>query len=217
MPVLAKVLSPTGIPLEYHRIVKADVDLTQDFALLGVLSYVNEAAFLSGMPHTYSWQHSIGIADFSGGGGMLEGLEQTLVAKTHLPFFGGQVIADLSKDIETLKQRCRTLINAWWQDANNSYFEFRGERIRYVESDRVSIQGINNIVMLTAAMPVNPDWPSAWKTFNDGWVPIPDLATWVEFNVAIGDRGTAHFKHAQELKAQLDQATTAAEIESITW
>ena len=217
MPLLAKTLSPSGIPVEFHRLVKADVDLLQDFALIGVLSYVNEAAFLAGTPHACSWQHSVGIAEFSAEGSILKTLERTLVSKPHLPFFGGQVIADQSQELDALKQRRRTMINAWWFAANNSYFEFRGERIGYGESDRVDIQGINNTVMLTGAMPVDPDWPAAWKTKSDTWVPIPDVATWVEFNVAISERGTAHFKKAQEMKAQLDLATTAAEIESITW
>jgi len=119
--------------------------------------------------------------------------------------------------IAFLRAARREQINTWWLDANNSYFEYRGARIAYSESDRVDIQGINNVVMLTNAMPTNPDWPAAWKTVDNGWVPIPDVAAWVEFNVAIADRGTAHFKKAQMLKAQLEAATTAAEIEAITW
>jgi hypothetical protein len=119
--------------------------------------------------------------------------------------------------IEQKKIARRALVNAWWQEANNSYFEFRGSRIAYGESDRVDIQGINNVVLLTGAMPTNPDWPAAWKTLDNDWVPLPGVADWIEFNIAIADRGTAHFKQAQMLKAQLEAATTAAEIEAITW
>ena len=122
-----------------------------------------------------------------------------------------------SADLELLRAARREQINAWWLEANGTYFEFRGARIAYGETDRVDIQGINNVVMLTGAMPANPDWPAAWKTLDNDWVPIPDVAAWVEFNIAIADRGTAHFKRAQLLKTQLEAATTAAEIEAITW
>jgi hypothetical protein len=135
-----------------------------------------------------------------------------------LRYRGGSAL--VWEDEATLEQRRlaqRAKINSDWESANNTYFEFKGKRVAYKDSDRIDIQGVNNIVMLTGEMPVNPDWPAAWKTLDDSWVPIPDVETWIEFNVAIGDRGTAHFKHAQILKNQLEAATTAAEIEAITW
>jgi hypothetical protein len=143
--------------------------------------------------------------------------EFSRVGKDHCTAAWDGVQVAWTTDLETLRAARRDQINTWWLDANNSYFEYRGARIAYSESDRVDIQGINNVVMLTSAMPTNPDWPAAWKTVDNGWVPIPDVAAWVEFNVAIADRGTAHFKKAQILKTQLEAATTAAEIEAITW
>ena len=130
---------------------------------------------------------------------------------------GSALVWENEATIEQRRSAQREKINVAWKEANNTYFEFLGARIRYDDSDRIDIQGINNVVMLTGAMPVNPDWPAAWRTIDNQWVPIPDVATWIEFNVAIADRGTAHFKHAQILKNQLEAATTAAEIEAITW
>lgn len=119
--------------------------------------------------------------------------------------------------LEQLRTRKNEAINAWKLEANNTYFEFGGKEIAYKESDRVEIQAINNVVLLTGAMPTHPDWPGAWKAIDNEWVPLPDLAAWTAFNVAVADRGTAHFKRSQMLKAQLAAAATPAQIEAITW
>ena len=119
--------------------------------------------------------------------------------------------------IEQLRAEKNQAINAWKLEANNTYFQFAGKQIAYGESDRVEIQAINNVVLLTGAMPVHPDWPAAWKTIDNAWVPLPDLEMWTAFNLAIAARGTEHFKRAQQLKGVLASATTVAEIEAITW
>jgi hypothetical protein len=48
-------------------------------------------------------------------------------------------------------------------------------------------------------------------------VPLPDVDTWKAFTLAIAERGTAHFKHAQVLKQAVATAATPAEVEAITW
>lgn len=128
-----------------------------------------------------------------------------------------QVVWLETASIGDLREAKNEQINAWKLDANSSYFEFAGKKIAYKESDRVEIQAINNVVTLTGTMPTWPDWPAAWKTLDNTWVPLPDVPTWTAFNIAIAERGTAHFKRAQELKAELASANTAAEIEAITW
>lgn len=119
--------------------------------------------------------------------------------------------------LEDLRAAKNAAINTWKLEANNSYFDFGGKRIAYKDADRVEIQAINNVVLLTGAMPTHPDWPKAWKAIDNTWVPLPDVQAWTAFNLAIADRGTAHFKRAQELKAALALATTPADIDAITW
>lgn len=121
------------------------------------------------------------------------------------------------RTIEQLRAARKAEINAWKLEANSTYFDFAGEQIAYRESDRVEIQAINNVVALTGTMPNWPDWPRAWKAISNRWVPLPDVATWTAFNIAIGERGTNHFKRAQQLKAAVDAAATPADIEAITW
>jgi len=119
--------------------------------------------------------------------------------------------------IEQLRAERNAAINAWKLEANNTYFEFAGEQISYRDSDRIEIQAVHNWVTLTGSMPTWPDWPAAWKAISNRWVPLPDVSTWKAFTLAIAERGTAHFKRAQLLKAILAAAATPAEIEAITW
>jgi hypothetical protein len=130
---------------------------------------------------------------------------------------GGSYHWEETSTIDELRAARNAQINAWKLEANNTYFEFAGKKIAYTDSDRVEIQAINNVVLLTGAMPAHPDWPAAWKAIDNTWAPLPDLAAWTAFNLAIADRGTAHFKRAQELKAALALATTPADIDAITW
>ena len=119
--------------------------------------------------------------------------------------------------IEQLRAERNAAINAWKLEANNTYFEFAGEQISFKDSDRIEIQAVHNWVTLTGSMPTWPDWPAAWKAISNRWVPLPDVDTWKAFTLAIAERGTAHFKRAQQLKAALTAAATPVEIEAIIW
>jgi hypothetical protein len=119
--------------------------------------------------------------------------------------------------IEQLRAERNAAINAWKLEANNTYFEFADEQISFKDSDRIEIQAVHNWVTLTNTMPTWADWPGAWKAISNRWVPLPDVETWKAFTLAIAERGTAHFKRAQQLKATLAAAATPAEIEAIIW
>lgn len=119
--------------------------------------------------------------------------------------------------LDELKAARSQQINIWKLEANNTYFDFADKKIAYKDADRIEIQAINNVVLLTGVMPTDPDWPAAWKTMDNTWIPIPDKEAWTAFNVAIAARGTAHFKRAQALKAELARADSPAAIEAITW
>jgi len=119
--------------------------------------------------------------------------------------------------LERLRDERNAAINAWKLEANSSYFEFQGERIAFKPSDQIEIQAVHNWITLTGRMPDWPDWPGAWKAISNRWVLLPDVDTWTAFTLAIAERGTAHFKRAQLLKAELAAASTPAEIDAITW
>lgn len=216
MPIIKQVKADNGVTLGYHRVRAIEIDAVAGVISVRVQSYREEADAIAKLPVAWEW-NLVPSAEAMGAPAMILAIEKALADVTGSPFIGGGIVVDAADELSSIKARKRAEINAWWLVANNGYFEFGGKRIAYTESDRVDIQGINNVVALTGAMPTNPDWPAAWKAIDNEWVPLPDIEAWIAFNVAIAERGTAHFKHAQELKAQLDLATTAAEIESITW
>lgn len=213
--IIKQVEAPNGAATGAHIVREIVIVGPMTHAKVQISSFASEAAYLAG--GGMLWNTPLEILLEAIPGDIVNGIENWLTTDTSSPLYGGVIEADKRDSLDACKQRQRARINAWWLAANNSYFEFKGERISYEEDDRVDIQGIYNTIMLTGAMPVDPDWPGAWKTMNDTWVPIPDMATWIEFNVAISNRGTAHFKHAQMLKRELDAAETLEQVAAVIW
>ena len=99
--------------------------------------------------------------------------------------------------------------------ANQSFFIFQDKQIAIDTLSRSDIDGVNGEVSLTGQLPAT--FPNAWKAMDNTYVNIPDVATWVQFYQAMVQQGTANFIHAQQLKAQIQQATTIEEVEAISW
>jgi hypothetical protein len=106
-------------------------------------------------------------------------------------------------------------INAARLKANRGTFTFMGKPISCDELSRSDIDGLNGIVTLLGAMP--PDWIGFWKTADNDYIAIPDVATWTGLYGAMVAQGQANFAHSQALKAALAAAATAAEVEAIAW
>jgi hypothetical protein len=99
--------------------------------------------------------------------------------------------------------------------ANSSTFSYGGKTISVDALSRSDIDGANGIISLTGALPGG--WPGAWKSVDNSYVLIPDIATWTAFYAAMVTQGTANFAYSQQLKATLAAATTIAEVDAITW
>jgi len=119
------------------------------------------------------------------------------------------------RPLDELKTAKNNEINAARLAANYGTFEFGGKTISASALSRSDIEGVNGIVSLTGDLP--PGFPGAWKCLDNSYVQIPDKAAWVAFYSAMVAQGTANFTHAQNLKAALSAATTAAEVEAIVW
>lgn len=118
-------------------------------------------------------------------------------------------------DVDALKAAKSAAINAARLKANQSHFTFAGKQIAVDPLSRSDIDGAHGIIVATGALP--PGWPGGWKAISNEFVPIPDVPTWLAFYGAMVAQGTANFEKAQALKLQLAQATTAADVESISW
>lgn len=117
--------------------------------------------------------------------------------------------------LDDLREAKKIEINKCRELANTTYFEFQNKQIACDALAWKDILSANCYVALTGQMP--EDWPGGWKTVDNSYVAIPDVATWTQFIGAMVSRGTAHFHHAQQLKALLGAAETPEQIAAITW
>ena len=119
------------------------------------------------------------------------------------------------RTLDDLKAVKNIEINKARLQANQSSFTYGSYQISCDALSRSDIDGINGIVTLTDAMPV--DWIGFWKTADNSYVAIPDAATWTLLYSAMVAQGQTNFAHAQELKALVASATTEAELDLIVW
>lgn len=118
-------------------------------------------------------------------------------------------------DLGPMKAAKNAAINAARLAANFSTFEHAGEVIACDQLSRSDIDGTNGYVALHGTLPVG--WPGGWKTADNSYVAIGDVAAWKEFYGSMFAAGNANFAHAQALKALLAAATTASEVAAIQW
>lgn len=119
------------------------------------------------------------------------------------------------RTLEQTKAAKNAEINAARAAANQTYFTYAGKQIAVDALSRSDIDAANGIISLTGALPGG--WPGAWKTVDNSYVLLSDVAAWTSFFTAMVAQGTANFQHSQTLKAALASAATVAEVDAITW
>jgi len=117
------------------------------------------------------------------------------------------------RTLADLKAAKNAAINSARLRANQSHFMFAGKQIAVDPLSRSDIDAMHGTVLMLQAMPAG--WPGAWKAMDNTFVAIPDVATWGAFYGAMVAQGMQNFAHSQALKAQLDAATTPAEVEAV--
>ena len=106
-------------------------------------------------------------------------------------------------------------INAAWMAADSTSFIYAGEAVGAEADDIVRLNSINGYIGLIGSMP--PDWPGVWKTKANTFLPLADVDAWKPFYTAFVTKGVTNYMAAQLLKAQIADATTAAELAVIVW
>ena len=106
-------------------------------------------------------------------------------------------------------------INAARLAANFSTFQHAGKAIACDQLSRSDIDGTNGFVAIYGALP--PGWPGGWKAVDNTYVAIATVADWKALYASMFAAGNANFAKAQNLKQQLDAATTAEEVAAIAW
>lgn len=114
-----------------------------------------------------------------------------------------------------LKAAKNAAINAARAAANTGTFTHGGKTFSCAPLSRGDIDGMNGYVALFAALP--SVFPGAWKAVDNTYLTIADVPAWKAFYSAMVLQGAANFAHAQDLKAKLQAATTAAAVAAIAW
>lgn len=124
-------------------------------------------------------------------------------------------VADPPPDLPALRAAKNEQINQWRAAANSSTFPYSGKEIACDSLSRSDIDGVANNIALSGGFP--QDFPMAWKATDNTYIELADVDAFKAMYAAMTAQGTANFKHAQELKAQLASSTTAEEIAAIVW
>lgn len=62
-------------------------------------------------------------------------------------------------------------------------FNYAGKRVAVDDAERIRMNGITGVVMLTGALPTG--WPGSWPAADGTTIPIPDVPAWRDFFVAM--------------------------------
>lgn len=130
-------------------------------------------------------------------------------------FEDDEVKPEEPKTLEELKQLKNAQIDKWRGEANRTSFSFSDKQIAVDVLSRSDIDGIAAYVSLHNALP--PSFPGSWKAMDNSYVPIPDVDTFKSMIAAMVVQGSANFTKSQQLKAQLEAATSDVEVEAIQW
>ncbi|HSV81498.1 MAG TPA: DUF4376 domain-containing protein [Ramlibacter sp.] len=123
--------------------------------------------------------------------------------------------AKYAQDLVQAKASKRQEINDARLRANRTSFAFAGKEIAVDDVSRSDIDGVSDQVLLTGQFPVG--FPGAWKAMDNSYVAIPDVDTWRTFVTAMTTQGAVNFGRAQQRKAEIDAATTIAQVEAVAW
>lgn len=121
----------------------------------------------------------------------------------------------IAANLATAKEAKNNEINEARLAANFTAFEHAGKMFACDQLSRSDIDGTNGYVALNNALPTG--WPGGWKAVDNTYHPITTVDDWKAFYASMFAQGNANFSKAQQLKARLEAATTAAEIAAIQW
>jgi hypothetical protein len=214
MPIIKALKADNGIAINYHNWSLIEIRRTADTALLTINSHTDEAAAIAALP--IAWQSVTSIPTWALAGDVVsDAIEHYLTEQNDSPYYGGVITTDKTLSVEAAKQRKNLQINKARLDANRTAFTFAGKQVACDELSMLDISVTNGEISLTRAMP--EDWVGGWKTIDDSYVAIPDVATWTLFYKAMAKQGKLNFKHAQDLKKALALATTLSDVDTINW
>lgn len=119
------------------------------------------------------------------------------------------------QQLKTAKAQKIAEINKWREAANSSTFPHNG---KHIAIDNVSFKDIAvaaGYIALFNEFP--PDWPGGWKYTDNSVEIMLSIEDFKSMYKSLATKGTGNFNHAQELKMQVEEALTIAQVDAIQW
>jgi hypothetical protein len=217
MPLLKSVATPNGANLGYHVASRLGSDLLGEHAvaLLTVLSWPSEETYVlnDGKLASWEWTVPVPLAPLQVAGDLLNLCEEVLAALDGaLHPFGGATRVPLVADIDGRKARKRAEIDQERERRIVLPFVFDGIEFDGDVASQRNIQGWQTQIANGVALPEGFTWRDAAN------IDHPADAAFVNgLGAAITTRGTLVYRQSWLLKAAVEAAATAEEVQAITW
>jgi hypothetical protein len=207
MPLLKSTITGHGATVSYHKVVGAS--LTGGTFTVEVASWPTEADALAGRPLVWVERVQVPLAAAAD-------LDAELASSG--PFAGATVVEDAADTLEAARTRAWARIKASRSAAEYGGFDCQigGVTMRFdgdAENQR-RLQGAVALAQVAAA--VNQPFAVTW-TLADNSVVTLSASNITAAGVALGTHVTACFDRGRTLRAQIEAATTKAELDAIIW
>ncbi len=198
-----------GIPVSHHRLVRAEI--SSDFSLVGMWldAWVDEAARLAGGPPVASLHVAAPVPAISTRAGLVDGLTAALLADPM--YAGGTVVPDASGTLADAQARQWAAIKAERDRRLHGTFECLDHTF---DVDCVNVAGAALDALIAKLN--NQDVAQLW-VLADNTAATFDADQMIAIGRACKSYVGELWAISQALRAQIEAATTVAEVEAVTW
>lgn len=210
MPILKIIKAANGIPVDYHKPVKLEVDFRAGTAFVAVQSHADEDAALSGLPVAWGWNIPISASVLSQGDDILGAIEVALVG-AGMPFEGGTVIVDQSDTLQGARERAWGAIKAARAIAEEGNFIFDGGSY---QADKVRINGAVQLAVIAKSN--GTAYSETW-TLTDNTTRQLDADQVIALGLALGVHVSGVYAKGRALRVAINQADSIEAVNAIRW
>ena len=201
MALTKQLTSGNGIPVTYHKIIKAELTGTEPVIRIQMGSWVSEQSFISGAPAV--WVNYTGVAS----GDLYEKLQQALLLTDT---YEGASIVPEADTMDALRERKWQEIKQQQLAQERGGFEYAGNRYNSDLAAQTHIQG----AALQAMQ--DPSYTSEWTLENNSTITLTAVQL-QELNQALIQHVESTHQKAQNLRQAIREAQTPEQLDKITW
>lgn len=205
MPISKTIVTPTGVPVTFHKAMMAAVDFVKGTVSLDVASWCDESTHNAGAGLVWMWPMAMPLS-------ALADLDAALALSA--PFDGGTVVSDLSASLDAEKVRAWARIKDARDTAVAAGFTWDGSKF---DSDNLATQRIGDAVTLAMlAASVGQPFSIDWTLFDNTTRTLAG-ADMIAVGIALGSFVQAAFATGVALRAQINAATTQEAVKAVVW